>query len=485
LNNAISTIPVVVFFLIMLFSLVNTTISYDRIVRNITEANRYSVRFKEEIDHSMYLVVANACSVDNLKKKVAYEETSDPYHLINETREVFTGLKAISNAENVQRIRIIQQDLDNLEAVCRKVEQSAQEYGHYDENMRLLDLNVYILTDLIQEQIQEYIFYEAQSMEALRQSLYVRTFRFVLLFIAVFGVYMLFSAWYSHRVLNKLKQPVREITKAASSIGKGDFSVRLSEEYDEELAVLAVAFNHMTEEIQTLVKTTKKEQEALRSYELKLYQAQINPHFLYNTLDNIVALVESGMPSDAIRMITYLSDFFRTTLSSGRDYISVQEEKRHVESYLEIQQMRYEDILSYKLDFEEDVLGFSILKLTLQPLVENALYHGIKEKRGMGTITITGKRAGDDLLFIIEDDGVGMDDARLDALRKSIKVKNDLKDSFGLYNVEQRILLTYGEPYGLSFSSKVGEGTTVKILIPAMVTPPSGRKSPVSENILS
>ena len=104
---------------------------------------------------------------------------------------------------------------------------------------------------------------------------------------------------------------------------------------------------------------------------------------------------------------------------------------------------------------------------------------------GMGTITITGKRAGDDLLFIIEDDGVGMDDARLDALRKSIKVKNDLKDSFGLYNVEQRILLTYGEPYGLSFSSKVGEGTTVKILIPAMVTPPSGRKSPVSENILS
>lgn len=470
LNNMVSTVPVVVFFGIMLFSLVSTTLSYDRIVRNITEANRYSVRFKEQIDHTMYLVVANACSVENLKKKVAYEETTDPYELINETRNVFVDLRDISNAENMRRIRVIHQDLDNLEKVCRKVEQSAQVYGHYDENMRLLDLNVYILTELIQEQIQEYIFYEAQSMETLRQNLYHRTFQFVLLFVAVFASYMLFSAWYSHNVLSKVKKPIGEIVVAAQAIGRGDFSVRLSEEYDNELSVLAASFNQMTEEIQALIKTTTKEQENLRSYELKLYQAQINPHFLYNTLDTIVALVESGMPGDAVRMITYLSDFFRTTLSSGRDYITVQEEKRHVESYLEIQEMRYQDILSYSLDFDHDILGYSILKLTLQPLVENALYHGIKEKRGKGKITITGCKEGDDLLFVISDNGIGMTEEKLMALRASIKEKNDEKTSFGLYNVEQRILLTYGSGYGIFFESEIGKGTTAKVRIPALAS---------------
>ncbi len=470
LNNLISTVPVVIFFAIMLFSLVSTTLSYDRIVRNITEANRYSVRFKEQIDHTMYLVVANGFSVESLKKKVAYEETTDPYQLIEETRNVFVDLKEISNEENQRRIQVILQDLDNLEKVCHKVEQSAQEYGHYDENMRLLDLNVYILTELIQEQIQEYIFYEAQSMETLRQNLYHRTFQFVLLFIAVFASYMLFSAWYSHNVFSKMKKPIEEITAAARSIGRGDFSIRLSEEYDNELTVLAASFNQMTEEIQTLLKTTTREQENLRAYELRLYQAQINPHFLYNTLDTIVALVESGMPADAVRMITYLSDFFRTTLSSGRDYITVKEEMQHVESYLEIQQMRYQDILSYSLDFQPDILGYSILKLTLQPLVENALYHGIKEKRGRGKISITGRKDGPDLLFTISDDGIGMTKEKLDTLRASIRVKNDVKTSFGLFNVEQRILLTYGSEYGISFESEIGKGTVATVRIPAMTT---------------
>jgi two-component system sensor histidine kinase YesM len=466
--NYLSTIPVIFFFLVMLFSLVTTTLSYDKIVRKITEANRYSVSFKGQIDNTMYLVVANGCSVENLKKKAPYEEKANPYSLIQETRDVFTDLDDISTTESRKHIKVILQDLNNLEKVCLKVEESAQERGHYDENMKLLDLNVYILTDLIQEQIQEYIFYEAKGMETLRKSLYGQTLRFVLLFLVVFLVYMSLTTRYNHNVLKSAQVPITELKGAAEAIGKGNFSVRLQGTYDEEFTVLAASFNQMSQEIQSLISTTKKEQENLRSYELRLYQAQINPHFLYNTLDTIVALVESRMPKDAIRMITYLSDFFRTTLSSGRDYITVQEEKNHVESYLEIQQMRYEDILSYSIEFDEDIGNYSILKLTLQPLVENALYHGIKEKRGKGHIQITGQKQDGKLIFRIIDDGMGMEEETLRKLQQSLHVKDDQTKSFGLYNVEQRIQLNYGPEYGVTIESEIGKGTKATITIPAL-----------------
>ena len=168
-------------------------------------------------------------------------------------------------------------------------------------------------------------------------------------------------------------------------------------------------------------------------------------------------------------MVTSLSDFFHTTLSKGHDYITVKEERTHIESYLEIQQFRYQDILDYEIQMDEEIYGYIIPKLTLQPLVENALYHGIKNKRGKGKILITGKKQGDKIIFQVIDNGKGMTEEELNSLRKKMAGTDtgDEAKGFGVSNVNQRIKYYYGEEYGVFFESKENEGTNATIIIPA------------------
>lgn len=214
----------------------------------------------------------------------------------------------------------------------------------------------------------------------------------------------------------------------------------------------------------------KTEQQNLRNTELKLLQAQINPHFLYNTLDTIIWQAEAGKNEEVVQMVTSLSDFFRTSLSEGRDYITVKEEISHIRSYLKIQRFRYRDILEYEINVPEEFYVYSILKLTLQPLIENALYHGIKNKRGVGKITISAETADGDLIFLVADNGIGMKEEQLGRLIHKVKDKrNNVQESggFGLANVEERIRLNYGEEYGLDFKSCYGIGTEVMVKIKA------------------
>lgn len=171
-------------------------------------------------------------------------------------------------------------------------------------------------------------------------------------------------------------------------------------------------------------------------------------------------------------MVTSLSDFFRTTLSQGRDYITVKEEELHVRSYLKIQKFRYQDILDYRVCFQEELYPYTILKLTLQPIVENALYHGIKNKRGKGVICVSARRTDkQEMEFTVSDDGVGMTPAELDDLRERISGRTkDAADNIhgiGLLNVNERIRLNYGPQYGLQVESTYGVGTTVTVRIPA------------------
>lgn len=208
--------------------------------------------------------------------------------------------------------------------------------------------------------------------------------------------------------------------------------------------------------------------------ETKLLQAQINPHFLYNTLDAIVWLAEAHKTEEVVHMVTALSSFFRTTLSKGKDFITVQEEKSHIQSYLEIQQFRYQDILDYSIEVGEELYEYMLPKLTLQPLVENALYHGIKNKRGKGMIRIIGEKSGDDMVFKVIDNGKGMTKEELGTLRENIRrERQDTNvNSFGLTNVNQRIRHYYGEGYGLEFESRQNEGTEVTVKIKAEINQP-------------
>ena len=210
----------------------------------------------------------------------------------------------------------------------------------------------------------------------------------------------------------------------------------------------------------------------MRYAELRLLQEQINPHFLYNTLDTIIWLIEGNLSEQAVDMVVSLSDFFRLVLSHGKEFITIKDEELHIRSYLEIQQVRYHDILDYEISIEPEIYPYRILKLTLQPLVENALYHGIKYKRAMGKITISGSMIREEqekkICLCVKDNGVGMEEEELKRLQKEItRPCQETESGFGLANVNERLRMNFGMAYGLTILSQKGMGTEVRVMIPA------------------
>ena len=392
--------------------------------------------------------------------------------MIEEAREVFKNLYEEADTDYAQNnLKRILKTLNTLEDRVEEIEADALVSGNYDLNMERLDLNIRVLTDLLQEQIQKYIYYETTNLEELRVGIRSDVDRAIQMSVIVFAVILIGTVLINRKIVSGITEPISRLCEVTRQAGKGDFAARAPEGGNDELAVLNQGFNQMVERIGNLVEDIRIEQLNLRATELKLLQAQINPHFLYNTLDTIIWLAEAGQKEQVVMMVSTLSDFFRTTLSKGRDYITVKEEATHIRSYLTIQQFRYRDILEYAINIPEELEEYQILKLTLQPLVENALYHGIKNKRGLGHILVSGKKQGDHLVFTVRDDGKGMDPERLAYVQRLIS--GELKDEdapsgFGLFNVNQRLQLNYGPEYGLILASEEGEWTEVNAIIPAV-----------------
>ncbi len=462
---------------------------YDTIVENITKANAYNINFKEDLDYVMYIIVANSERAEELVG------TEQPNIMIDEARGVFEELLEIADSDYARNsLQRILKCLDTLENRVDEIVDDALISGTYDKNMERLDSNVRILTELIQEQIQQYIYYESTNLENLREGIRSDVDAVIRIIAAVSVLIVAGALLISRRVMASVTKPIENLCRMTTQAAAGDFEVRAHEDRIEEMEVLNSSFNRMVEQIGDLVEGIRVEQKNLRATELKLLQAQINPHFLYNTLDTIIWLAESGEKEQVVNMVSSLSDFFRTTLSKGRDYITVGEEAAHIRSYLEIQQFRYQDILEYEIRIPEELHGYQILKLTLQPLVENALYHGIKNKRGRGHIRVFGEQQGERLVFTVQDDGMGMDEEKLRQIREIIRgqaggtklspgqagVSQTLSgqtggpqessdpSGFGLFNVQQRLQLNYGPEYGLAIESVYGEGTRVIVTIPAV-----------------
>lgn len=438
---------------------------YDNIVEKITKANGYNINFKEDMDYVMYIIVVNSERAEELV------DTEQPHRMIEEARETFSELLDEADSEYAKnRLDGILKSLDTLEDRVGEIEADALVSGSYETNMERLDLDIRVLTELIQEQIQYYIYYETMNLEELRggirsdveRAISITT---VILILILAGAFMI-----SRKIVTGITEPIQKLCEAAEAAGSGDFQIRAQGEGLDEIAVLNASFNQMMEEIGDLVEDIRVEELNLRAAELRVLQEQINPHFLYNTLDNIIWLAESKDTEQVVKMVSALSSFFRTTLSKGREFISVREEGEHIRSYLEIQQFRYRDILEYDVSIPEELWEYQVIKLTLQPLVENALYHGIKKKRGKGHISVSAERYKDVLIFKVKDDGMGMEEARLEQVRGILDgsvVEERQSGGFGLFNVNQRIQLHYGSEYGLKVQSTYGEGTEVWVRIPA------------------
>ncbi|NNV03170.1 MAG: sensor histidine kinase [Brevibacillus sp.] len=265
-----------------------------------------------------------------------------------------------------------------------------------------------------------------------------------------------------------ISRPIRNLERSMQQVEKGDFTVNLAVRGSHEVEQLSRRFNHMVIRIRQLMDQIIREQEAKRKSELEVLQAQINPHFLYNTLNSVVRMVGIGKNEDVITTITALSKLFRISLSKGKNIITVQEELEHVRNYLVIQKMRYKNKFTYEITAQDEVLPCKTLKLLLQPIVENAIYHGIEPLADQGRITVSAERSDGDILFRVRDNGLGIPPHVLEQIGSG-QIKSKDGSGVGIKNVHERIRLFFGEAYGLSIESDEETGTTVTIRIP-MIT---------------
>ncbi|MGI8384346.1 sensor histidine kinase [Robertmurraya sp. P23] len=272
-------------------------------------------------------------------------------------------------------------------------------------------------------------------------------------------------------ITSRLILPLRTLKEKMKQVSQGDLDVHLDNMGRDEIADLGENFNSMIMKIKALLTKSVNEQKQLKIAELRTMQAQINPHFLYNSLETIIWMAEAKKSQHVIEITKALSHFFRISLSKGKDLITLEDEIDHIKNYLTIQKMRYQDILDITFHLNEDILKHEIIKLTLQPLVENAIYHGIKNKRGKGFVRIKGDFTPEGYICIdVIDNGIGIKDEKLKDIRfqlsQGVPFGKD-QGGFGMVNVHQRIFLYYGEPFGLTINSWYGSGTRVSLIIPA------------------
>ncbi len=459
-------VPLFCLFVVLFINVFRFNQIYDHIIVNASEAGRFSIKFKEEFDYKIYLLIAGHSTF----------EKEDPYSYIEASREITASL--IQNTrlpENKRRAESIMKLLGNLEEYVMRIEENKRVGGHYDDNIDIWENYVQLVTELVQSTVLEYTYYETKGMETVRAQVSNSLGGITLFGLIVFALLAAAALYLSVRIPNSIAKPIHHLNDVTNQVAKGDLSVRANVLHGAEVKQLGESLNIMIEKIDNLLLAVKTDQANLRAAELELLQAQINPHFLYNTLDTIIWLAESGKQGKVVEIVGSLSDFFRTSLNDGNGMFTLREEEKHVRSYLQIQQVRYQDILDYEIDISEYLMSATLPKITLQPLVENALYHGIKNRRGKGIIRIYAQALGDDVAITVEDNGIGMTEDRLKEVTAQLKSRDASciklkRDSYGLFNVNERIKLKFGDKYGITITSIYGKGTWVKVLIPFQST---------------
>ena len=292
-------------------------------------------------------------------------------------------------------------------------------------------------------------------------------FRFFVLFVADLFLFLL--AMINAFISDKISNPIKRLDGSVREIESGNLDVEILPSGSYEVEHLGKSIKNMLGRIKVLMSDLVAEHNAKRKSEFDTLQSQINPHFLYNTLDIIVWMIENENSDKAVNIVTALAKFFRISLSKGKNIITVKDEVEHVRNYLMIQNMRFKNRFEYSIDVDEKVLSYSSLKLMLQPLVENAIYHGMEFMDGDGEIDVKVFKEDDSLYFTITDNGLGMSEDMVETLLSKDFVPSKKGSGIGVKNVNERIKLYFGSEYGLKVESEPDEGTKITIHLPAVV----------------
>jgi len=434
---------------------------YDSLITNLTTANSIMGYIQPAIDAETWEIVAG-------KKEF---QAGQQYAILEEVNRKLRQMVANTDSKKGRvKLDVILRTMTTLKAYEDRLGEQLAAHATFDQNMVVLE-EIRRVSILVEEDVKDYALFEVNRTEQQYRALQTSLDRWAVasgIGIAAAALFSIVAAWHISR---SIYLPIRKLHDVTTTLARQDLELLVTADNADEITELGLSFNIMVGKIRELLAAKIKEQEELKKAELRTLQAQINPHFLYNTLDTIIWMAEGNRTHQVVELVRALSRFFRITLSKGKDWITLREEFDHVGSYLAIQKMRYHDILDYHLELAEDLQDGTILKLTLQPLVENALYHGIKNKRNGGRIAVRGRRIGEaNILIEVEDQGIGIPLEKLAQLQTALTSENgavDVKEAgFGIANVNQRLKLYYGAMHGLSIESEYLTGTRVSFVIP-------------------
>jgi two-component system, sensor histidine kinase YesM len=442
----------------------NLTLSqYERIIENVYSANSLSSRLQDEIYITIWNVVAG---------KTRFSDNTQ-YELIARIRNRLDELAKNANSEdNGYLIQVARNTLETIQSYVDKIGDNIATSRPVHDNEKILG-EISSVSSLLYDVIQKFVAAETELAHIQNARIQRSLDLMIVLQVALFAATLAFL-FRNYRQLNRsINDPIYRLKTMASRIAQGDLTIRVEKPEISELDELTDSLNTMAEKLGELIEQNIQKQQNLQKAEMKALQAQITPHFMYNTLDTILSLAEDGQNGNVVTTTLALSNFFRLSLNKGRDWVTVAEEKSHVENYLAIQKMRYGAILEYEIDIAEDILPESMLKILLQPLVENAIYHGIKKTRRAGLVKLKGTSQDECLVFTVEDNGLGMEKEELERLRENLShydVSNP-EMGFGLYNVFKRIQLYYEIDNGLIVESEYNKGSKVTLRLPKIRSP--------------
>jgi two-component system, sensor histidine kinase YesM len=446
---------------LVVIQMLNYSRQYDAIINNITTANSISGSIKPDIDNEMWNIVAGKTQFN----------TGKQYEIIN---NINTKVQWMLENTDSQRAKVkLDVILRTMQTLTQDVDMMGSQIANFStatQNEAVLE-KIRFVTGVVENVVQDYVLFEVNRTNGQYQQMRAgfiewEIFAGTLTFAAI--GFSVVAAWGLSR---SIYTPIKKLHDVTKTITQNDLQALVTGDNVDEITELGMSFNIMIGKIRELLDSKIKEQENLKKAEMRALQSQINPHFLYNTLDTIIWMAEAKKTDQIVEVVSALSNFFRISLSKGKDWITIGEEIERVKSYLTIQKIRYRDIMDFKIEVDEKVSDHTVLKLILQPLVENAIYHGIKNKREGGMIYVRAKPYnGNKVLLEVEDTGIGFTPLVLSQLQAELADNSgDIKQEsgFGIGNVNQRIKLYYGMQYGLAVRSEYQAGTCVSFIIPA------------------
>jgi two-component system sensor histidine kinase YesM len=446
---------------VLMLQMLSYSREYDAMINNITTANSINGYVKQAIDTEMWNIVAG---------KIDFAQGKQ-YQIIDEVNNKLSWMTDhAASAESRIKLEVISRTMKTLTHYVDVMGTQIANGSTVAENEAVLE-NIRGVSSVVEGVVQDYLLFEVNQADQRYRVMSQGFVRWEMFYLALLIAAIGFSVIAAWAISRSIYIPIKRLHDVTTTITKNDLQALVTNDNVDEITELGMSFNIMIGKIRELLQAKIKEQENLKKAELRALQAQINPHFLYNTLDTIIWMAEAQKTDQVVEIVSALSSFFRISLSKGKDWITVGEEIERTKSYLTIQRMRYRDIMDFKIEVDEQVLNNTVLKLSLQPLVENALYHGIKNKRNGGTIVVRARqRNEDEVLLEVEDNGIGFTQEKLNQLQDQLNADSgelDFESGFGIGNVNKRIRLYYGKQYGLSLKSEYNVGTCATLIIPA------------------